>query len=98
VGAPVRRGRRRARAPPRHRRARHDRARARRLHRGSGGGAAGRAAADERADVATGLLADIESSSRPGLDRIAIDELDERILTAMTTLDVSDTCIGGTPG
>jgi hypothetical protein len=53
---------------------------------------------DEHADVAAGLLDDIEASQQPDLDQIAVDELDSRILDAMTTLGVSDACIGGTPG
>jgi len=53
---------------------------------------------DEHADVAAGLLDDIEASQQPDLDQTAIDELDSRILDAMTTLGVSDTCVGGVPG
>jgi hypothetical protein len=51
----------------------------------------------EHADVAAGLLDDIEASQQPDLEQTAIDELDIRILDAMTTLGVSDTCIGGAP-
>ena len=47
---------------------------------------------------AAGLLDDIEASQQPDLDQTAIDELDSRILDAMTTLGVSDTCVGGVPG
>lgn len=53
---------------------------------------------DEQADIAATLLDDIEAGQQPGLDQATIDELDERILTAMTTLGISDTCIGGIPG
>ena len=53
---------------------------------------------DEHADVAAELLADMESSQGADVDQVAIDEIDGRILSAMTTLGVSDTCIGGDPG
>jgi len=53
---------------------------------------------DEQADVAAGLLDDIEASQQPNLGQTTIDELDSRILDAMTTLGVSDACISGVPG
>jgi hypothetical protein len=49
----------------------------------------------DKADIASRLLADIEASSRPGLNDAAVVELERRIRAAAVELGVSDKCVGG---
>lgn len=53
---------------------------------------------DEHADVAAGLLDDIELGQQPGLGQDDIDAIDARVLAALTTLGVSGACAGDVPG
>ena len=54
---------------------------------------------DEMADVAAGLL-DVMATNGDGIERTPseIDALDQQALAAMTSLGVSDSCIGGPQG
>ena len=53
---------------------------------------------DEMADLAAELLDGLESSVDPSLDDAAIEALDQRAATLLTSLSVSEECIAGVPG
>ena len=53
---------------------------------------------DEMADVVTDLLDALESNSDQDLDAATIEANDQRVLTAMASLGVTDACVGGAPG